>query len=96
MTKFALGRKLEDVDGAGGDPTLTGGLGSMRSNKMAPEGLIGQPDINKKKSIVVLSHKQVEKSKRDIVTVVPKPIIVKDLLNVMKADSRLVHKPLMY
>ena len=75
---------------------MTGGLGSMRSNKMAPEGLIGQPDTNKKKSVVVLSHKAVESSKRDIVTGVRKPIIVRDLLNVMKADSRLVHKPLMF
>jgi len=63
---------------------------------MAPEGLIGQPENSKKKSIVVLSDKQVEKSKRDIVTTLPKPIRVRDLLTVMKKDPRFVHRPLVY
>ena len=75
---------------------MAGGSSHKLSNKMAPEGLIGLPESGKKKSIVVLSHKQVEKSRRDIVTTVPKKIIVRDLLNVMKSDARLVHRPLVY
>ena len=63
---------------------------------MASEGLIGQPETNKKKSIVVLSNKKVEKSKRDIVTTLPKKIIVRDLLSVMRKDSRFMHRPLVY
>ena len=92
-------KRKQDNDMVGGGSSMAGGpgLGNMRyNNKMAPEGLIGQPDDKKKKSIVILSNKQVEKSKRDIVTTVPKKIGVRDLINVMKADARLMHKPLLY
>ena len=75
---------------------MTAGLGIKSSMKMAPEGLIGQPESNKKKSIVVLSSTHVEKTVKDIVTTLPKKILVRDLINVMKRDSRLVHRPLVY
>jgi len=71
-------------------------IGNKQNPKMAPDGLIGYPESNKKKSIVVLSDKQVEKSKKDYVTTLPKKILVRDLINVMKRDSRLVHRPLVY
>ena len=75
---------------------MTPMVGSKNNFKIAPEGLLGHPEMNKKKSIVVLSDKQVEKSKKDYVTRWQKKILVRDLINVMKRDSRLVHRPLVY
>ena len=65
-----------------------------RFNKMQPEGLIGKPD-SKTKEVVIISKKQVEESANDIATQ-QKKVIMKDLLAVLKSDSRLAHKPLVY
>ena len=89
-------QRTNDDDVVVGESGMAGGPGLKSSNKTAPEGLIGPPEIGKKKSVVVLSSKHVEKSKKDIVTTLPKKIIVRDLYNVMKADPRLVHRPLVY
>ena len=61
---------------------------------MQPEGLIGKPD-SKTKEVVIISKKQVEESANDIATQ-QKKVIMKDLLAVLKSDSRLAHKPLVY
>ena len=70
-------------------------LGGIYNNKMAPEALIGQPE-DKRKTIVVLSNREVERSKRDIVTTLPRKICVRDLVNVMRVDPVLNHRPLLY
>ena len=85
-------------DGFGGNSSMVGSssLGGIYNNKMAPEALIGPPEDKKKKTIVVLSNKEVEQSRRDIVTTLPRKVCVRDLVNVMRADPRLSHRPLLY
>ena len=61
---------------------------------MAPEGLVGRTDV-KKKEVVILSKKSVVDSLQDISTI-QKKVMMKDLISVLKADSRLAHKPLVY
>lgn len=69
--------------------------GSLKKfNKMAPEGLIGRTDV-KKKEVVILSKKAVTESLMDISTM-QKKVVMKDLIAVLKADSRLAHRPLVY
>ena len=63
---------------------------------MDPNKLIG-PTEQRRKEIVVMSSKDVNDSQRDVVTSQnQKKIIVKDLVNLMKSDPRLSHKPLLY
>ena len=45
--------------------------------------------------MVILSKKSVIESVHDVQTL-PKKVIMKDLLAVLKADARLSHKPLVY
>ena len=63
-------------------------------NKMPPEGIVGDLE-KKKKEVVVLSHKEVTQSASDVSTILEK-VSMKDLLSVLKSDSRLAHKPLVY
>ena len=85
-------KTADDVEG--NDMNMAPG-NVKRQNKMAPEGLIGKNDI-KKKEVVVLSKKSVVESAYDVVSAIPKKVIMKDLISVLKADSRLAHKPLVY
>ena len=57
LTKDAA-RKPQD--GFGGNSSMVGSssLGGFGNNKMPPDGLVGQPE-DKKKTIVVLSNKEV-------------------------------------
>lgn len=65
-------------------------------NKMPPEGLVGDAD-KRQKEVVVLSHKRVPETTEDISTQEQKMLVImKDLLGVLKNDSRLSHKPLVY
>ena len=68
---------------------------AKRSNKsQQTEGLIGEP-TSKERSVIIMSKKSVEESVGDIATL-QKKIIMKDLISVLKDDSRLAHKPLVY
>lgn len=64
-------------------------------NKEVVASIIG-PSEEIKKPIVVMSGKDVVQTNHDVYTSVPKKIILKDLLTVMKRDSRLRNKPLQY
>ena len=65
-------------------------------NKMPAEGLIGEAD-KKQKEVVVLSNKTVAESAEDISTSEQKMLVImKDLLSVLKNDSRLSHRPIVY
>ena len=66
----------------------------MYANKPGPHNLIASPDL-KGKEVVILSKKSVVASSQDIATQ-QKKIIVKDLLSVMRNDSRLAHRALVY
>lgn len=49
-----------------------------------------------KKQLVIMSGKDVTDSQTDVYTSVPKKIVLKDLLTVMKKDARLRNKALHY
>lgn len=63
-------------------------------NKNPAEGLVGRPD-KRSKEVIIFSKKSVEGSINDMATV-QKKVAVKDLLEVLKSDPRLAHKPLVY
>ena len=82
----------EAQDGA--EPIIATNSIKRMFSKMAPEGLIGRAD-SKSKDVVILSRKTIIESNHDIATQ-QKKVIMKDLLSVLKSDSRLAHKPLVY
>ena len=84
----------------GGDDDAVESHGVASSNKnrpfprMAPDGLIGEQE-KKQKEVVVLSKKAIDETTNDISTLTEK-VLLKDLIAVLKSDSRLAHKPLVY
>ena len=64
-------------------------------NKQVAGSIIG-PNEEKKKQIVILSSKCITNTQSDVVTSIPKKIILKDLLSVMRRDPRMRHKSLLY
>ena len=64
-------------------------------NKEAIASIVG-PREESHKQVVVMTAKDVADTHRDVYTSVPKKVIMKDLLNVLKRDSRLRNRPLHY
>lgn len=64
-------------------------------NKEVAASVVG-PSEEVSKHIVVMAGKDLAETQKDVFTSVPKKIILKDLLVVMKKDSRLSNKPLHY
>jgi len=91
---FLAGKRRTNDEGDGLDTGAASNPSKRFLNKMLPEGLVGDPD-KKQKEVVILSKKSVEESANDISTL-QKKVILKDLLAVLKTDSRLAHKPLVY
>lgn len=54
------------------------------------------PTEEVKKQLVIMSGKDVSETQTDVYTSVPKKIVLKDLLAVMKKDARLRNKALHY
>jgi hypothetical protein len=76
--------------------TSTGpGKGRRFINKEAVMSVIG-PSEETRKQVVVMSAKDLAESQHDVFTSVPKKVILKDFLTVMKRDQRLCNKPLHY
>ena len=89
---FSQKKKTNKDDGA--DTSAAANANKRGNNKKDPKGLIGWP-VTEEKGVVIFSKKSVEESANDISTQ-SKKITMKDLLAVLKDDSRLAHKPLVY
>ena len=96
FNKLAGKKRKGGDDDDGGDNQLGNQSNSMKRlfNKMPPEGLIGDAE-KKNKEIVILSKKAVDGTSNDISTLSEK-VMLKDLVAVLKSDSRLAHKPIIY
>ena len=87
-------KKLATDDNDGNDLNMNSASAKRSNKSQQTEGLIGEP-TSKERSVIIMSKKSVEESVGDIATL-QKKIIMKDLISVLKDDSRLAHKPLVY
>ena len=97
FSEFIGTSKPKEVDDALYKPMTTSAQGKGRRfiTKDAVSSIIG-PMEEVKKQLVIMSGKDVTESQSDVYTSVPKKIVLKDLLTVMKKDARLRNKALHY
>lgn len=98
FSEFIGNAKPKEVDDALFKPSTSSstlGKGRRFINKEVTTSIIG-PTEEVKKQLVIMSSKDVLDSQTDVYTSVPKKIVLKDLLTVMKKDARLRNKALHY